>query len=266
MGDFCVVIEMEMRSLLGAQRLVLQTVAAARRRLDWRSQHGWRRPLTFVVGRFFFLHPSPKGAGLQSGKTEWEHNVHLFAFTDPHRRMDPHLRRTTQRPVALITLGFTTCLSLLACSLQSVVARRGRRSHRSSISMNEWLQAEKAGETCDWLPWDRKLIIQSAGALGDLRRCLSNSYRWSVSFLRQHAEHATVLHGDSSRGAARRCFPVPKAGDAKKRQHVRVGAGVNVRGTYHQPSQGKRQRECLLWALSSAGSASHQTPFKNLTI
>lgn len=33
-GDFCVVIEMEMRSLLGAQRLVLQTVAAARRRLD----------------------------------------------------------------------------------------------------------------------------------------------------------------------------------------------------------------------------------------
>lgn len=249
---------MEMRSLLGAQRLVLQTVAAARRRLDWRSQHGWRRPLTFVVGRFFFFTRAQRGRACSPVKRN--------AFTDPHRRMDPHLRRTTQRPVALITLGFTTCLSLLACSLQSVVARRGRRSHRSSISMNEWLQAEKAGETCDWLPWDRKLIIQSVGALGDLRRCLSNSYRWSVSFLRQHAEHATVLHGDSSRGAARRCFPVPKAGDAKKRQHVRVGAGVNVRGAYHQPSQGKRQRECLLWALSSAGSASHQAPFKNLTI
>lgn len=74
----------------------------------------------------------------------------------------------------------------------------------------------------------------------DLRSRLLNSHRSSASFLRQHAEHATVLHGDRTRGAAGRCFPVSEAGDAEKRQHVWLGAGVNFRGAPHKPSQGKR--------------------------
>lgn len=45
----------------------------------WRRRRGWRRSLTFVVGR---LLPEPKGADLPSCKTEWEHNIHLLPFTD----------------------------------------------------------------------------------------------------------------------------------------------------------------------------------------
>lgn len=58
--------------------------------------------------------------------------------------------------------------------------------------------------------------------------------------VRQHAEHATVVHGDRPGGAAGRRVPLPEAGDAEERQHVRLGAGLNFRGAHHQPSQGKR--------------------------
>lgn len=67
----------------------------------------------------------------------------------------------------------------------------------------------------------------------------------SASSLRQHAEHATVLHGDSTWGAAGSRVPVSEAGDAEERQHVRLGAGVNFRRAPHKPSQGKRQKESV---------------------
>lgn len=73
--------------------------------------------------------------------------------------------------------------------------------------------------------------------------------------VRQHAEPAAVVHGDRPRGAAGRRLPVLEAGDAEERQHVRLGAGLNFRGAYHQPSQGERWRPSppllpLLAALS----------------
>lgn len=58
----------------------------------------------------------------------------------------------------------------------------------------------------------------------------------------QHAEYATVVHGDCPRGAAGRRVSLPEAGDAEERQHVRLRAGLNFRRAYHKPSQGKRWR------------------------
>lgn len=57
----------------------------------------------------------------------------------------------------------------------------------------------------------------------------------------QHAEHATVLHGDRAGGAAGRRLPLPEAGDAEERQHVRLRAGVHFRRASHKPSQGKKE-------------------------
>ena len=78
------------------------------------------------------------------------------------------------------------------------------------------------------------------------------SFIWGPPALR-HAEHETVLHGHGARGAAAagRRLPLPQAGDAEERQHVRLGAGVNFRGAYHKPSQGrkKEQRVCVDCAL-----------------
>lgn len=69
----------------------------------------------------------------------------------------------------------------------------------------------------------------------------SHQYLQPVSVLCQHAEHATVLHGDRTGGAAGRRVPVSEAGDAEERQHVWVRAGVNFRGASHKPSQGKNE-------------------------
>lgn len=97
--------------------------------------------------------------------------------------------------------------------------------------------------------WAKRLIrlpaidsITKGQKRSETLRCrLNNSHRLSASVLRQHAEHATVLHGDRTWGAAGRRFPVSEAGDAEKRQHVWVGAGVNFRRASDKPSQGKKE-------------------------
>ena len=118
----------------------------------------------------------------------------------------------------------------------------------------------KRSETSNSCNRDR-LVISGAGALG--KHPLNNSHQSLASFLRQHAEHATVLHGDRVRGAAGGRVPLSEARDAEERQHVRLGAGVNFRGASNKPSQGKRW--CPLRPVISASHrTAHQTPLKNL--
>lgn len=53
-----------------------------------------------------------------------------------------------------------------------------------------------------------------------------------------------MLHDDRTGGAAGHCVPVPDAGDAEERQHVRLGAGLSFCGASHKPSEGK-----MVWYL-----------------
>lgn len=151
-----------------------------------------------------------------------------------------------QQPVALFFSLFSVFHSLcLPIGLYRSHSRKGKATGSRGY-MNEWMTTDREPVRNGV----KRLICLPAIESGsttkeqeraeDLRSRLNNSHRSSASVLRQHAEHATVLHGDRTWGAAGRCLPVSEAGDAAERQHVWLGAGVNFRGASHKPSQGKR--------------------------